>query len=117
MSTYSATLGGRKYTFAGLASLLAAASPERSGDRLAGLAAESAQARVAARWALAEVPLARFLAEPVIPYEDDDVTRLIVDSHDPVAFAPVSALTVGDFREWLLSEAADATALAALAPG
>src|SRR5690348_7893910 len=96
MSTYSATLGGRTHSFAGLAGLLAAASPERSGDRLAGLAADSAQARVAARWALAEVPLARFLAEPVIPYETDDVTRLIMDSHDAAAFAPVSGLTVGE---------------------
>ncbi|MGX1911207.1 ethanolamine ammonia-lyase subunit EutB [Streptomyces phaeochromogenes] len=117
MSTYTSTLGGRTHRFDGLARLLAAASPERSGDRLAGLAAESAQARVAARWALADVPLARFLAEPVIPYEDDDVTRLIVDTHDAVAFAAVAGLTVGEFREWLLSDAADATALAALAPG
>ncbi|MFC9843909.1 ethanolamine ammonia-lyase subunit EutB [Streptomyces sp. NPDC060223] len=117
MTTYSATLGGRSYRFDGLARLLAAASPERSGDRLAGLAAESAQARVAARWALADVPLARFLAEPVIPYEDDDVTRLIVDTHEAAAFAPVAGLTVGEFREWLLSATADATALAALAPG
>lgn len=117
MSTYTSTLGGRTHRFDGLARLLAAASPERSGDRLAGLAAESAQARVAARWALADVPLARFLAEPVIPYEDDDVTRLIVDTHDAVAFAPVAGLTVGEFREWLLSDAADASALTALAPG
>jgi ethanolamine ammonia-lyase large subunit len=117
MTTYSATLGGRSYRFDGLARLLAAASPERSGDRLAGLAAESAQARVAARWALADVPLARFLAEPVIPYEDDDVTRLIVDTHDAAAFMPVAGLTVGEFREWLLSATADAAALAALAPG
>ncbi|MGW7045252.1 ethanolamine ammonia-lyase subunit EutB [Streptomyces avermitilis] len=117
MSTYTATLGGRTHSFPSLAALLAAASPERSGDRLAGLAADSAEARVAARWALAEVPLARFLAEPVIPYEDDDVTRLIVDTHDARAFAPVAGLGVGEFREWLLSDAADAGSLAALAPG
>ncbi|MEU2582865.1 ethanolamine ammonia-lyase subunit EutB [Streptomyces avermitilis] len=117
MSTYTATLGGRTHSFPSLAALLAAASPERSGDRLAGLAADSAEARVAARWALAEVPLARFLAEPVIPYEDDDVTRLIVDTHDVRAFAPVAGLCVGEFREWLLSDAADAGSLAALAPG
>ncbi|WP_406354029.1 ethanolamine ammonia-lyase subunit EutB [Streptomyces sp. NBC_00658] len=117
MTTYTAALGGRSHRFDGLAALLAAASPERSGDRLAGLAAESAQARVAARWALAEVPLAQFLAEPVIPYEDDDVTRLIVDTHDAAAFAPVAGLTVGEFREWLLSSTADTGALAALAPG
>ncbi|BAC72256.1 ethanolamine ammonia-lyase [Streptomyces avermitilis] len=117
MSTYTARLGGRTHSFPSLAALLAAASPERSGDRLAGLAADSAEARVAARWALAEVPLARFLAEPVIPYEDDDVTRLIVDTHDARAFAPVAGLCVGEFREWLLSDAADAGSLAALAPG
>ncbi|MEU9452961.1 ethanolamine ammonia-lyase subunit EutB [Streptomyces sp. NPDC048277] len=117
MSTYTAALGGHRYRFGSLARLLAAASPERSGDRLAGLAAASAQERVAARWALAEVPLARFLAEPLIPYEDDDVTRLIVDTHDAAVFAPVAGLTVGEFREWLLSEAADTAALAALAPG
>jgi ethanolamine ammonia-lyase large subunit len=117
MSGYTATLGGRSHRFADLARLLAAASPERSGDRLAGLAAESAQDRVAARLALAEVPLATFLAEPVIPYEDDDVTRLIIDTHDAAAFAPVAGLTVGEFREWLLSAAADAEALAAVSPG
>ncbi|WP_089100060.1 ethanolamine ammonia-lyase subunit EutB [Streptomyces hyaluromycini] len=115
MSTYTATLGGERHRFDSLARLLAAASPERSGDRLAGLAAASARQRVAARWALAEVPLATFLTEPVIPYEDDDVTRLILDTHDAAAFAPVAGLTVGEFREWLL--AADTGALAAVAPG
>ncbi|MFF3989327.1 ethanolamine ammonia-lyase subunit EutB [Streptomyces sp. NPDC001797] len=115
MSTYTATLGGERHRFGSLARLLAAASPERSGDRLAGLAAASARERVAARWALAEVPLATFLTEPVIPYEGDDVTRLILDTHDAAAFAPVAGLTVGEFREWLL--AADSGALAAVAPG
>ncbi|MEV6763952.1 ethanolamine ammonia-lyase subunit EutB [Streptomyces sp. NPDC051105] len=115
MSTYTATLGGERHRFDSLARLLAAASPERSGDRLAGLAATSARERVAARWALAEVPLATFLTEPVIPYETDDVTRLILDTHDPMAFAPVAGLTVGEFREWLL--AADTGALGAVAPG
>ncbi|MFD4502400.1 ethanolamine ammonia-lyase subunit EutB [Streptomyces sp. NPDC058457] len=115
MSTYTATLGGERHRFDSLARLLAAASPERSGDRLAGLAAASARERVAARWALAEVPLATFLTEPVIPYEDDDVTRLILDTHDAAAFAPVAGLTVGEFREWLL--AADTGSLAAVAPG
>ncbi|MFJ2891404.1 ethanolamine ammonia-lyase subunit EutB [Streptomyces sp. NPDC087305] len=115
MSTYTSTLGGRRYRFGSLARLLAAASPERSGDRLAGLAAESAQERVAARWALADVPLTAFLAEPVIPYETDDVTRLILDTHDTGAFAAVAGLSVGGFREWLL--AADSGELAAVAPG
>ncbi|MEV5534359.1 ethanolamine ammonia-lyase subunit EutB [Streptomyces prunicolor] len=115
MSTYTSTLGGHRYRFGSLARLLAAASPERSGDRLAGLAASSAQERVAARWALADVPLTAFLAEPVIPYEIDDVTRLILDTHDAGAFAAVAGMTVGGFREWLL--AADAGELAAVAPG
>ncbi|MEV0480163.1 ethanolamine ammonia-lyase subunit EutB [Streptomyces sp. NPDC050508] len=115
MSTYTSTLGGHRYRFGSLARLLAAASPERSGDRLAGLAASSAQERVAARWALADVPLTAFLAEPVIPYETDDVTRLILDTHDAGAFASVAGLSVGGFREWLL--AADAVELAAVAPG
>ncbi|MFJ6899879.1 ethanolamine ammonia-lyase subunit EutB [Streptomyces hokutonensis] len=115
MSTYTSTLGGRSYRFGSLARLLAAASPERSGDRLAGLAASSAQERVAARWALADVPLTAFLAEPVIPYETDDVTRLIVDTHDAAAFAAVAGLSVGGFREWLLT--ADTAQLAAVATG
>ena len=115
MSTYTSTLGGHSYRFGSLARLLAAASPERSGDRLAGLAAASAQERVAARWALADVPLTAFLAEPVIPYDTDDVTRLILDTHDAGAFASVAGLSVGGFREWLL--AADSGELAAVAPG
>ncbi|MET7567648.1 ethanolamine ammonia-lyase subunit EutB [Streptomyces sp. NPDC005492] len=115
MSTYTSTLGGHGYRFGSLARLLAAASPERSGDRLAGLAAASAQERVAARLALADVPLTAFLAEPVIPYETDDVTRLILDTHDTVAFAPVAGLSVGGFREWLLS--AESAQLAAVARG
>ncbi|MDR6976468.1 ethanolamine ammonia-lyase large subunit [Streptomyces sp. 3330] len=117
MSAYTCTLGGERYRFDSLARLLAAASPERSGDRLAGLAARDARRRVAARWALSEVPLTDFLTRPLIPYEDDDVTRLILDGHDPAAFAPVASMTVGELREWLLSEAADAVSLAALAPG
>ncbi|MFJ9377647.1 ethanolamine ammonia-lyase subunit EutB [Streptomyces sp. NPDC101455] len=115
MSTYTSTLGGHSYRFGSLARLLAAASPERSGDRLAGLAAASAQERVAARWALADVPLTAFLAEPVIPYDIDDVTRLILDTHDAGAFAAVAGMTVGAFREWLL--AADTGELAAVATG
>jgi len=115
MSTYTSTLGGHRYRFGSLARLLAAASPERSGDRLAGLAASSAQERVAARWALADVPLTAFLAEPVIPYETDDVTRLILDTHDTGGFAAVAGMTVGGFREWLL--AADTGELAAVATG
>ncbi len=114
---YAHTLGLRTHAFADLRALLARATPLRSGDQLAGLAAASDEERMAARLALADVPLRRFLQEPLVPYEDDEVTRLIVDTHDPAAFAPVSHLTVGEFREWLLSGAASTAALQALAPG
>jgi ethanolamine ammonia-lyase large subunit len=114
---FHSRVGGHSYQFADLRDLLAKASPARSGDVLAGVAAASAAERVAARTALADVPLARFLSDAVIPYELDDVTRLIVDTHDPVAFAPVASLTVGAFRDWLLSDAATTPTLAALAPG
>jgi ethanolamine ammonia-lyase large subunit len=100
-----------------LKTLLAKASPARSGDELAGLAAASAQERVRAQMELADTPLKRFLNEPVIPYETDDVTRLILDSHVPEAFSPISHLTVGEFREWLLDEETQDEALAAVAPG
>lgn len=115
--TYRQRLGQRSYVFPDLKALLAKASPPRSGDALAGIAAASAEERVAAQMALAELPLTTFLAEALIPYETDEVTRLIVDSHDSAAFWPVRSLTVGGFREWLLSPAADGAALAALAPG
>ncbi len=97
--------------------MLAQASPLRSGDQLAGLAAETQTRRVAAQWALADLPLAAFLSDAVIPYETDEVTRLILDTHDAAAFAPIRHLTVGGLRDWLLSDEADAGALAALAPG
>jgi ethanolamine ammonia-lyase large subunit len=100
-----------------LRELLAKASPLRSGDELAGLAAESASERVRTQMQLADVPLKAFLSEPVIPYECDEVTRLICDSHDAAAFAPVAHLTVGEFRDWLLSGQATAERLTALAPG
>jgi ethanolamine ammonia-lyase large subunit len=109
--------GGERHVFADLRALLAAASPRRSGDELAGLAAASDARRVAARMALADLPLAVFLDEVLVPYERDEVTRLIIDSHDAAAFAPVRAMTVGGLRDWLLSPAADGAALAALAPG
>src|SRR5450432_2899202 len=100
-----------------LRELLAKASPLRSGDELAGVAAANAEQRARAQMALADVPLKAFLAEPLIPYEEDDVTRLICDSHDAAAFFPVAHLTVGEFRDWLLSEQAGAECLSALAPG
>ncbi|HYG90427.1 MAG TPA: ethanolamine ammonia-lyase subunit EutB [Azospirillum sp.] len=114
---HATTLGHTHHSFADVRALLAAASPHRSGDVLAGIAAESDEQRVAARLILADLPLKAFLEDPVVPYEGDAVTRLILDTHDAAAFAPVSSMTVGQFREWLLSDAADGPALATLAPG
>jgi ethanolamine ammonia-lyase large subunit len=113
---FAHTVGGTRHVFPDLRTLLARATPLRSGDVLAGVAAESAAERVAAQRALADLPLRHFLSEAVVPYEADEVTRLIVDGHDAAAFAPVSHLTVGGFRDWLLGEA-DSTTLTALAPG
>jgi ethanolamine ammonia-lyase large subunit len=115
--SFSATIAGNRYVFADLRELLARATPARSGDLLAGVAARSAEERVAAQFALADLPLARFCEEAVVPYEEDDVTRLIVDTHDAEAFAPVRSFTVGELRDWLLSDEATEERLAALAPG
>ena len=93
------------------------ASPARSGDYLAGVGAATAQQRMAARHVLADTPLSRFLNEALVAYEDDNITRLIIDTHDAIAFAPVAHLTVGDFRNWLLSDLASTEVLTALAPG
>ncbi|MCG6111739.1 MAG: ethanolamine ammonia-lyase subunit EutB [Paracoccus sp.] len=117
MPLYSAAARQETFRFDGLAAVLAAASSERSGDQLAGIAAGSALERVAARRVLMDLPLTAFLDDPLIPYETDEVTRLILDGHDRAAFAPVAAMTVGGLRDWLLSPAADTAALAALAPG
>src|ERR1700710_978284 len=114
---YRHAIAAHCHVFESLRDLLAKATPPRSGDRLAGLAAESAEQMIAARIALADVPLKQFLHETVIPYEDDEVTRLIVDTHDARAFAAVSSLTVGGFRDWLLSEAASPAVLAELSRG
>nr|WP_113865079.1 ethanolamine ammonia-lyase subunit EutB [Brenneria salicis]NMN91049.1 ethanolamine ammonia-lyase heavy chain [Brenneria salicis ATCC 15712 = DSM 30166]RBP66545.1 ethanolamine ammonia-lyase heavy chain [Brenneria salicis ATCC 15712 = DSM 30166]RLM32006.1 ethanolamine ammonia-lyase [Brenneria salicis ATCC 15712 = DSM 30166] len=114
---YQTTLSHRSYRFRDLRELMAKASPARSGDFLAGVAAQSAEERMAARMALADLPLKTFLQQALIPYEQDEVTRLIVDSHDDAAFAPVSHLTVGDFRDWLLSERTDSALLARVAKG
>src|SRR5437764_13116008 len=108
---YRRIIGATSYVFADLRELLAKATPTRSGDRLAGVAAESAEEMIAARMALADVPLKQFLNEAVIPYEDDEVTRLILDTHAAQAFAPISTLTVGDFRAWLMSDAAHSETL------
>lgn len=117
MTTYRASAGGETFCFQGLAPLLGAASSLRSGDELAGLAAHSDTQRVAARYALADLPLKRFLAEDIVSYDTDEVTRLIADTHDAGAFASLSSMTVGEFRDWLLSSDADEAKLRAVAPG
>ena len=114
---YHHAVGSCSFAFADLRTLMARASPLRSGDELAGVAAANARERVAAQMALADVPLSVFLNEAVVPYESDAVTRLILDTHDAAAFSVVRHLTVGDFRNWLLGDAADTAALTALAPG
>jgi len=115
--TFAHAIGGRRYTFDSLRELLAKATPLRSGDVLAGVAAASAEERVAAQCALADLPLQHFCEEQVVPYETDEVTRLIVDSHVAEAFAPVASLTVGELRNWLLSDEATPERIASLAPG
>lgn len=115
--SFSHSIGGMVWRFDSLRELMAKASPARSGDYLAEVAAGSDAERAAAQMTLADVPLKQFLTEALIPYEQDEVTRLIVDSHDRAAFAPVSHLTVGGFRDWLLGDDATETSLAALAPG
>ncbi|WP_316576033.1 ethanolamine ammonia-lyase subunit EutB [Nocardia canadensis] len=120
MTVYRSSAGTTTYTFDGLVDLLAKATPECSGDQLAGCAAATDAERAAAQWALADVPLTTFLDEVVVPYETDEVTRLIIDSHDRTAFGPIAHLTVGGLRDWLLAVAATddaATTLAAVSPG
>jgi ethanolamine ammonia-lyase large subunit len=120
MTVYRSSVGVTTYLFDGLVDLLAKATPERSGDQLAGCAAATDAERAAAQWALADVPLTTFLDEVVVPYETDEVTRLIIDSHDRAAFGPIAHLTVGGLRDWLLAVAATdeaAATLAAVSPG
>jgi ethanolamine ammonia-lyase large subunit len=114
---YTYTVASSTHRFADLRTLLARAGPARSGDELAGVAAASEQERMAARLALADVPLRRFLEDCVVPYEVDEVTRLILDTHDAAAFSPVAGLTVGELRDWLLAPQCDSSCLKALAPG
>ena len=111
------SINGVTYRFDGLKELLAKATAARSGDELAGVAASTAVERVAARMVLADLPLRIFLEEPLIPYAEDEVTRLIFARHDENAFASVSHLTVGGFRDWLLSNHATEDTLRAVAPG
>lgn len=115
--SYKATVGNLTYRFDDLKTLMAKASPMRSGDMLAGIGTARMDERVAAQTALADVPLKRFLSEHLIGYEHDDVTRLIIDTHNALAFQPIEHLTVGDFRDWLLSDAADTITLRALSRG
>ena len=115
--TFRITTGDASYSFRDLKDLMAKATPQRSGDELAGIAAHSMEERTAAKMCLADVPLRHFLEEPLIPYEKDEVTRLIIDSHDKEAFSEISHLTVGDFRNWLLSDATTSDVLARVAKG
>ena len=112
---YQHTIGGERWQFSDLREVMAKATPLRSGDALAGVAATSAVERMAARLCLADIPLSRFLSEALIPYESDEVTRLILDTHNAAAFAPIAHLTVGDFRNWLLAHSTDSALLAAVA--
>ncbi len=112
---YRATVGRQTHVFSDLKELMAKATPPRSGDMLAGIAAGSLEEGMAAKLALADLPLRRFLEEPLVPYELDEVTRLIVDGHDAAALAPIASLTVGEFRDWLCSETATTAVLAKLA--
>ncbi len=114
---YRHIAAGQQWVFADLADLMAKASSLRSGDMLAGLGAQSATQRVAARMALADTPLAAFLSEALVPYEDDEVTRLIIDTHDRGAFRAISHLTVGGFRDWLLASSTTGAQLEAIARG
>lgn len=115
--TYSYSIRNATYRFNDLKDLLAKASPSRSGDYLAHVAAASSVERMAAKMCLADLSLKAFLSEAVIPYETDEVTRLIIDRHDAEAFAEISHLTVGDFRNWLLADGTDTETLARVAPG
>jgi len=115
--SYKTTIGNLVYRFDELKTVLAKATPFRSGDALAGITAGSYEERVAAQIALADIPLRDFLQQVLVPYETDEVTRLIIDTHDANAFAPISYFTVGQFRDWLLSDAADTITLQSIAPG
>ena len=115
--SYRYTVAHHVYVFEDLKTLLAKATPLRSGDVLAGLASEGEEERVAAQLALADLPLKTFLQEALIPYESDDITRLIIDEHRADAFAPISHFTVGQLRDWLLSDQVETSTLQGIAPG
>lgn len=113
---YKIILGDTTYRFDSLRDLMAKATPRRSGDELAGISARTMEERVAAQMCLADVPLSQFLAEPLIPYETDEITRLIIDTHDREAFKIISHLTVGDFRNWILNDHTTGEMLSYVAP-
>lgn len=113
---YKTTLAHRTWQFASLKEVMAKASPARSGDVLAGVAAQSAEERMAAKIALADIPLREILDNPLVPYEKDEVTRLIIDTHDSAAFTLIAHLTVGEFRDWLLADTTDTALLSQVAP-
>lgn len=114
---FSVCTGGKTHSFKSLKELMAKASPLRSGDVLAGIAAANYEERVAAQICLADVPLQRFIDDPLIPYEEDEVTRLIIDSHNREAFAPIESLTVEEFRDWLLRYETDSEVLGKVSRG
>ncbi|WP_343621706.1 ethanolamine ammonia-lyase subunit EutB [Acinetobacter proteolyticus] len=114
---YRQIVAQQHYQFADLKTLMAKATPLRSGDQLAGIAAQDATERVAAQITLADVPLKNFLNETLVDYETDEITRLIIDEHRADLFAPIAHFTVGDFRNWLLSEDATTEKLQQLAAG
>jgi len=114
---YTVRRGALSRTYADLRTLLATASAKKSGDELAGIAAESDEERALARLCLADVPLRAFLEDLVVPCETDEVTRLVIDGHDPARFEPVSGMTVGEFRELLLAPTTTTESLAHLASG
>jgi ethanolamine ammonia-lyase large subunit len=117
MHQFTHVAGSKTYGFRDLKDILAKATPLRSGDLLAGVSAATAEERVVAQMALADLPLTTFLNHVVVPYESDEVTRLIIDGHDGAAFKPISHLTVGDFRNWLLGDEADSVMLSKVAAG
>nr|BFD32206.1 ethanolamine ammonia-lyase subunit EutB [Pigmentibacter ruber] len=114
---YTTVIQNKIYNFSSLKEVMAKSSPERSGDLLAQIAANSYEERMAAKIVLAGVPLKQFLTEVLIPYEEDEITRLIIDKHDNLAFQKISHLTIGDFREWLLSDDADSDTLLKISKG
>ena len=114
--SYKCTIHHKVYQFKDLKTLMGKASPYRTGDVLSGTCADSYEERVAAQMILADVPLTTFLNEAVIPYEEDEITRLIIDEHDAEAFTKIRHLTVGEFRDWLLLEETDSALLKRVEP-